>query len=118
MKLTKKELVAKAAEGDVKFFVDLYYNGNYNKTKQENPFKVVYDQNWGDGNDWFVALHFIEENINILLEGYYSSHGDSEFTDVSLAVPYEYTETRYKSVTQQDIRDMKLDEVIIEDKTN
>ena len=86
--------------------------GTVDDENVENEFVVAYDQNWGDGNDWQVALHYPEENINILLEGYYSSQGDSELDEVSLSAPYDYTEVRYRTLTKEDIRDMNLDEVM------
>lgn len=133
MKYTKKELVAKATSGEAYFFSQLFFerssvspsrkidlNGKKNTVYVgssddgvvENEFVVAYDQNWGDGNDWEVALHFPAENINVLLEGYYSSQGDSELDSVSLSAPYDYTEVRYRTLTKEDIRDINLDEVM------
>lgn len=110
MMYTRNQLIEKVNKKEVDFFSDLYQG--YRKTDCENKFESVWELNWGDGNEWYVALNFPEENINILLEGYYSSHGESEFNKVSLAIPYEYRETRYKSVTVADIRDMNIDEVL------
>ncbi len=109
MKLTRQELIEKIKKNNVSFFRDLYYEGT---SSSGNKCEIVYDQHYGDGNEWLIAFNFPDENINVLMEGYYSSHDSSEFDKVSFAVPFQFTETRYKSMSQEEIRDLNIDTVI------
>jgi hypothetical protein len=114
-KLTREELLEKLRENDVKWFSNYYFEYEYQAKKKDftgNKFEVCWEICWGDGNEWIVALNFPEENINVVMEGYYSSHGDSEFQSVGIGVPYEFKETRYRIATKQDLRDLKLDEIL------
>lgn len=114
-KLTREELLQKLKERDIKWFQNYYFEHQRQAKKSDfkgNKFKVCWEINWGDGNEWIVALDFFEENVTVVMEGYYSSHGDSEFSNVGFGVPYEFTETRYRIATLQDIRDLKIDEVL------
>jgi len=114
-KLTREELLEKLRENDVKWFSNYYFEYEWSANQkgfQGNKFEVCWEICWGDGNEWIVALNFPEENINVVMEGYYSSHGDSEFQSVGIGVPYEFKETRYRIATKQDLRDLKLDEIL------
>jgi hypothetical protein len=108
MKLTRQELLDKVKNKDVGFFQNLFFGDN----KLENKWSIVYDQHYGDGNDWSVAFSFPEENLFFLMEGYYSSHDSSEFDKISLAVPYTFTETRYRVVKKEDMRDINIDTIL------
>jgi hypothetical protein len=110
MKFTRQELIEKIKKNNVSFFRDLYYEGS--NDEMENKHEVVYDQHYGDGNEWNIAFSFPEENLFVLMEGYYSSHDSSEFDKVSFAAPFEFKETRYKAMTQEEIRDMNIETVI------
>jgi hypothetical protein len=114
-KLTKEELLQKIKDVDVEWFSKYYFEYGW-KAKQKdfqgNKFEVCWEINWGDGNEWTVALNFFEENINVVMEGTYSSHGDSEFSDIGIGVPYEFKETRYRIATKQDLRDLNIDEIL------
>jgi hypothetical protein len=61
----------------------------------------VYDDNRGDGNEWEVVFELYnsdepENKIFLKFEGWYSSWGESQMNCVTLSVPYEHTETRYR----------------------
>jgi hypothetical protein len=109
MQLTRQEIISKVNSKDKKWFYSLY-NGEFRELNKE--FKIVYDQNYGDGNEWLIAFSFINHDIFVLLEGYYSSWDSPEWDKVSFAVPYEYKETRYREAKLEDIRDMKIDKII------
>jgi len=114
-KLTREELLKKIKEEDVKWFENYYIEYNYQSSRSNfkgNKFKTCWEINWGDGNECIVALDFFEENITVVMEGYYSSHGDSEFDKVGFGVPYEFKETRYRIATLQELRDMKLCDIL------
>ena len=114
-KLTKEELLEKIKNSDVDWFSHYYFEYEWKAGKadfQGNKFKTCWEINWGDGNEWIVALNFFEENINVVMEGTYSSHGDSEFSKVGIGVPYEFKETRYRIATKQDLRDLNIDEIL------
>ena len=114
-KLTREELVQKLKNNDVEWFSQHYFENDWSahqKDFQGNKFKTCWEINWGDGNEWIVALDFFEENLTVVMEGYYSSHDDSEFSRVGIGVPYEFKETRYRIATKQDLRDLKLDEIL------
>lgn len=111
MSITKQEILEKIRNNDTSYFTEMYYecySGKYDGLKV----KEVWEINWGDGNDWNVCFKIIDFDLDVLLEGYYSSDGDSEFTNVSIGIPFEFKETRYRAATQADIRDMKIDELI------
>lgn len=114
-KLTREELLEKIKNNEVGSFSEHYFEHEWEATKPDfkgNKFKKCWEINWGDGNEWIVAIDFFEENVTIVMEGYYSSHGDSEFDKVGIGVPYEFKETRYRIATKQDLRDLKLDEIL------
>ena len=97
---------------DTKWFENLYYGDVDNETRKE--YKVVYDQNYGDGNDWTIAFEFKNHKVFVILDGTYSSWDSPYWDTVSFAMPYEHKETRYKPVTLQYIRDQKINEVLDE----
>ena len=103
--MTRQEIFEKIAQNDINFFREVYYNRRSNKEEVV----VLQDENWGDGNDWVVVLHFIESDTIVRLDGYYSSYDSPELEYCSVAVPYQ--ETRWRAVELADIRDMKIDEV-------
>lgn len=112
MQITKEILVEKISNNDTEWFEKLYYGESDDETRKE--FKVVYDLNLGDGNDWTIAFSFPNLKMFVVMEGYYSSWDSSHFDSVKFAEPYEYKETRYKPVTLQYIRDQKINEVLDE----
>jgi hypothetical protein len=113
-KLTREELLEKIKDVDVEWFRHYYFEYEWQANKPDfkgNKFKVCWEINWGDGNEWIIALDFYEENIKVVLEGYYSSHGDSDFNKVGIGFPYEFKETRYRIATKADLRELKLEEL-------
>jgi hypothetical protein len=117
-KLTRQELIKKVLEKDIEFFSKLLFEHGWTSLSRQpadiNKFEKVWEINWGDGNEWTIALSFPEENVNIVLSGYYSSHGDSEFDEIGFGVPYEFKETRWKIASKDELRDLKLDEILNE----
>jgi|APCry1669189665_1035243.scaffolds.fasta_scaffold02935_10 hypothetical protein len=114
-KLTREELIEKIKNRDVEWFQKYYFAHEWSAERNDfagNKFKVCWEINWGDGNEWIVALDFFEENVTVVMEGCYSSHGESEFSEVGLGIPYEFKETRYRIATKQDLRDLKLEEIL------
>ncbi len=118
MKYTRQELVKKIKDNDSKFFQNLFLEWGWRSPSKQpdtiNKFEKLWELNFGDGNDWKVALKFIDENITIYMSGFYSSEGDSEFDLVAFGVPFEFKETRYRDATLAEIRDMKIEEILNE----
>lgn len=53
----------------------------------------------GDGSEYNYTIQFPQlDNILVTLNGYYSSWGESEFTEVFLSKPYEFKEIRYEKI--------------------
>jgi hypothetical protein len=113
---TRQELIEKIKSGDPRTFQEMVENHGWRSPSKQpndiNKFEKLWELNMGDGNDWSVAIRFIDEDITILLEGVYSSEGDSEFNEVSYGVPFEFKETRYRAATAAEIRDMKIDQIL------
>lgn len=112
--ITRETIIEKVKAKDTNFFYGLYngeFEGNYSKDLRKEV-KTVYDQHYGDGNEWYIALEFTEYGMFVLLEGYYSSWDSPEWDSVSHAQPYQHTETRYKEATLDYIRDKKIEEVL------
>lgn len=107
-KLTREDIINEINSKNINLFKNFYHEDS----EFDNEYNIVWELNWGDGNELYVAINFPNENINVLLQGHYSSWDESTFNKVSLSVPYEFIETRYREATIQDIRDMKIDEVI------
>lgn len=104
---TKSELLEKIEDRDSEFFSQIYYDNSeiLNKTK------IVWDLNYGEGNDWYVTLYFPDESMYVLLEGTYSSYDSSSFGRIHLAMPFEFKETRYRPISIAEFRDMKIDDI-------
>jgi len=125
MKYTRQQLIDKINKNDTDFFKNFYHE-YWEDEKPENHFEQVWKLNWGDGNDLFVAIKFPDEGITVYMKGIYSSYDDSYFSKVSLAVPYKhrkiisvsfqkenrFTETRYRPATLDEIRDMRIDDIL------
>lgn len=90
--MTEKEVLDCIKAKDKETFAELYYNSN-------DQVEIAYDQNYGDGNDYIVCLYFRDLDLYVKLEGSYSSWDSAQWHEVSLAEPFEYIETRYKSIT-------------------
>jgi hypothetical protein len=110
MKYTRQQLIDRINKNDTDFFQN-FYNQYWEETP-ENRYKQVWSLNWGDGNDLFVAINFPDEELTVYMEGIYSSYDDSSFDKVALAVPYQFTETRYRPATLDEIRDLKIDKIL------
>jgi hypothetical protein len=118
MELTRELIIEKINKNDTNFFYGLYngeFDGKYDRKVVTKEVKVVYDQNYGDGNEWEIAFEFLNLNMFALLEGSYSSWDSPEWDSVSHAEPFKFTETRFKKATLAYIRDQKIDEVLKKD---
>lgn len=100
MEYTKEQITEKVLAGDCEWFYDLYINLHSNNKEV----KAVYDQHWGDGNDYFITLEFTKLNLFVLLEGTYSSWDSPYWDSVSFAKPYQYVETRYKAIKSSEVK--------------
>lgn len=106
MTISRQELIEKVKSNDKDWFYNLY-------VEYRNPeFDIVYDMNYGDGNEYLVCLYFTNHNLYVLLEGTYSSWDEPYWSSVSFAMPYEFKETRYKTATLDYIREQKLNEIL------
>jgi len=118
MKLTGAEIIQRVNKNDHKFFYDIHCGRTPESYESlEDKVKTVYDQNYGDGNDILICLHFEDLNLYIQLSGTYSSYEDPYWDSVSFAIPFEFTETRYKNTTLDYIRDEKINLILNEDKS-
>lgn len=109
IKITRDLLIEKINSKDKNWFYRLY-NGDCDVDRKD--FNIVYDENWGDGNDYFIAFEFPSLKLFVLLEGSYSSWDEPHWSKVSFAQPFEYKETRYKPVTLEYIRDQKIETIL------
>lgn len=105
--MTKEEIIQKTIENDHNFFWDTYCDN-----PQKLNFEVVYEQSYGDGNEYFIAMEFPDYDIIVQLEGTYSSWDSPYWTRAVLAMPYEFKETRYKEADKQYLREKRLNEVL------
>ncbi len=110
MELTKEIIIEKINKNDTDWFYVEIYNDSYGRT--DGKVEVVYDQHWGDGNDYQIALFFNDLNCTVLLDGTYSSWDSPSWDSVSFAKEYTFTETRYRKATLDEIRDDKINEVL------
>lgn len=110
--MTREELIEKVKTNQKDWFYKLYNHDCEKDLLKE--FKIVYDQNFGDGNEYFIAFEFKDLDLIVLLEGTYSSWDSPEWYSVCFAQPYEFKETRYKEVTLDYLRDKKIDTVLNE----
>lgn len=105
---TKEDILNLVGSGRANDFYRLFYNSDNIEFEKDGKDvilspsdvgKTVYDQHYGDGNDWYMTFNFPEfDNINVSIEGYYSSYGNAEFHAVYLSKPIEHTETRYEKI--------------------
>lgn len=113
MEITREEIISKVNAQDHDWFYELY-NESYNK---KNEISIVYEANYGDGNEYTICMSFLKYNFFVQLEGTYSSWDSPYWDSVSFAMPYEFKETRYKAATLDYIRDQKINEVLGENET-
>jgi len=114
MNITREEVLDKINNNDCRYFYGLY-NGECPAEWTKDwkfEFKTVYNQNYGDGNEYIMCFYFTELDLYVLLQGMYSSWDSPQWDGVSLAEPFQYTETRYKAVTLEYIRDKKIETVL------
>lgn len=110
MNITREEVIKRVNAKDYDWFYNLH--DKYSWGKNDGEVEIVYKQNYGDGNDYIIAFEFKNHNFFVQLEGTYSSWDSPYWSDVSFAVPYEYTETRYRPMSLDEIRDQKIENVL------
>jgi len=110
MKYGRNNILEKVKNKDKDFFYDIYNDEAWNSAQSE--VSVAYEQSYGDGNEYFICMEFKLLNLFVLLEGTYSSWDAPHWHEVSLAMPYEFKETRYKAATLDYIREQKLNDIL------
>ena len=110
IRITREEIISKVNGKDKNWFIT--YIKELFLVSGNKEYSVVYDMNYGDGNDWLITIHFLNHNLYVNLNGYYSSWDSPHWSSVSFAISYQHTETRYKSATLEDIRDIKIESVL------
>lgn len=113
MKYTKEKIEERINAKDSDYFYEVYNEEYSNKTEV----KVIYEANYGDGNDYTLALEFVKLDVIVLLEGTYSSWDSPHWHKVCFAQPFEFTETRYKEATLQYMRDKTITTILDNDET-
>lgn len=108
MKYGREEILEKVKRNDTDFFYRIYDESYANKDEVE----IVYDQNLGDGNEYYITIYFKKMDLYVSLSGVYSSWESPSWDYAKFAEPFEYTETRYKPVTLEYMRDKTLKEVL------
>lgn len=111
MKINKQEIIDRVNKNDYGFIYDNYYEWNITD-ELKDVVKTVYEQSWGDGNDYDICFYFVEHDLYVLLNGTYSSHDSPYWDSVSFAEPFEFKETRYKKATLEYLRDKKIENVL------
>lgn len=116
MELSREKVISKIKESDFNWFYEVYneycWVARKERRKNDGRVKVVYDQHWGDGNDYQIALEFVEFKYIVLLDGTYSSWDSPQWDSVSFAKPYTFSETRYRTATLDELRDDKINDVL------
>lgn len=105
---TLEEIDKRIKKNDCDWFYSIY-NNHWGK---KDLVETVYDQHWGDGNDYYLTLHFKKTNTHVLLEGTYSSWDAPYWHQVSYAKPYTFTETRWRAAEKDEIRDDKINTIL------
>jgi hypothetical protein len=105
--MTKEQLIEKTVDNDTDFFWDIYCD-----TPKDLKMEVVYEQSYGDGNEYVIAMSFPELDIIVLLEGTYSSWDSPYWSKAVLAMPYEFKEIRYKEASTAYLREKSLNEIL------
>ena len=105
--MTKEQLIEKTVDNDNEIFWDIYCD-----CPDDLKMEVVYEQSYGDGNEYVIAMEFPDHDIFVQLEGTYSSWDSPYWSRVVLAMPYEFKETRYKEADKQYLREKSLNEVL------
>ena len=59
MEITREEIISKVNAQDYDWFYELY-NESYNK---KDEIDIVYEANYGDGNDYIICISFLKFNF-------------------------------------------------------
>lgn len=106
--ITREEIIEKVNNKETEWFYEVYNECWRDKSIVE----VLYDQNWGDGNDYQIAMLFKEHNLTVLLDGTYSSWDSPHWDSVDFAKPFTFKETRYRAATIAELREDKINDVL------
>ena len=101
--MTKEQLIEKTVDNDHDFYCE---------TPDDLKMEIVYEQSYGDGNEYVIAMSFPELDIIVQLEGTYSSWDSPYWSKVVLAMPYEFKEIRYKEASTAYLREKSLNEIL------
>jgi hypothetical protein len=110
MKYNKTEILEKIKKNDTGYFYEVYAEDALRSNNGEVV--VAYDQSYGDGNEYTICIEFTQLNLFVLLEGTYSSWDEPYWESVNIAMPFTFTETRYKTATIDYIRNQNLNEIL------
>jgi hypothetical protein len=88
--ITKDEILSRVSHADVTWF--LTNEALYTK----HGFKMIQDENDGDGKQRRVTINIPRYDLYVTLIGIYHSFGESSWLRVGQSTPYEHTEIRYK----------------------
>lgn len=92
---TKEEILEKIKGNNAEWFGNIDYSDH---CKLCGKIQLMDQRYYGDGNERFVTVHFVDHGIYVSVEGYYSSYGSSSWDTCYLSVPYTHTEIRFNRV--------------------
>ena len=105
---TKEDVLTMVKRNMAQEFYNLFYNNSdieFTKDGQDvilvraDLANVVYDMNYGDGNEWIITYCFPSfDNLYVSIKGCYSSYDSSNFHEIYLSKPHEYTAIRYEKI--------------------
>lgn len=108
--IKREDVIKRVNDNDYDWFYELYNDYCWNSA--DDQVSVIYDMNYGDGNEYVIALEFKNYKFIVQLEGTYSSWDSPYWDSVSFAKAYEFKETRYKSLTKEELRDSMIDSIL------
>ena len=105
----KNEITEKVKSNDYDYFYDLSMGVSQ---LPKSDYKTVYEANYGDGNEYIICIEFPTLDLFVQLEGTYSSYDSPDWDSVVFAMPFEFTETRYRKATLEYQRDKTITNII------
>lgn len=112
MNFEKKEILERIKKKDC----DWFYNEVYQESHRlQNEMEIAYEQSYGDGNEYTIALYFTQHDLYVVLDGTYSSWDTPYWHDVAIGEPFEFKETRYRAASLEYLRDKLLNELLNEE---
>lgn len=77
---------------------DVIWGWNKDTETPIGTFEFIREWNGGDQRPMGRVVRHVQTNQFVLVEGTYSSWDGSDYDEISIAEPYEFTETRYRAV--------------------